>query len=136
MYWGDNSVNCFRNCSNAGVCKSGWCHCDSGRWGIDCSRTKVRVACDAQHNATPRRRANWHCCDNAASLVCCTLPVTCVLALQAYARHEKTPRRSLRIYVQELPVTLNLAYPVVFRDGRFLHSARFSTRHVSLEIAA
>ena len=41
MYWGDNSVNCYSNCSDAGVCKSGWCHCEPGRWGIDCSRTKV-----------------------------------------------------------------------------------------------
>lgn len=41
MYAGDNQVNCFSSCSNAGICKSGWCHCEPGRWGIDCSRTKA-----------------------------------------------------------------------------------------------
>ena len=51
MYAGDNSVNCYSNCSDAGVCKSGWCHCEPGRWGLDCSRTRVRSAaanCDAE----------------------------------------------------------------------------------------
>lgn len=41
MYAEDNQVNCFSGCSHAGVCKSGWCHCEPGRWGIDCSRTKA-----------------------------------------------------------------------------------------------
>lgn len=43
----------------------------------------------------------------------------CVLHLQAYAPHKKAPSRSLRIYVQELPVTMNLVWPVVLRDGYF-----------------
>ena len=31
MYAGDNSVNCYSNCSDARMCKSGWCHCEPGR---------------------------------------------------------------------------------------------------------
>jgi hypothetical protein len=43
----------------------------------------------------------------------------CALCPQAYAQHKKAPSRSLRIYVQELPVTMNLVWPVVLRDGYF-----------------
>ena len=42
-----------------------------------------------------------------------------ILHPQAYAQHRKSPSRSLRIYVQELPVTMNLVWPVVLRDGFF-----------------
>ena len=35
--WVLNVMNCAHNCSNHGVCKNGFCHCDPGYWGIDCS---------------------------------------------------------------------------------------------------
>jgi hypothetical protein len=71
MYAGDNSVNCYSNCSDAGVCKSGWCHCEPGRWGMDCSRTKVRspaAACISERQllwisaCTVRDPACWDPC--------------------------------------------------------------------------
>lgn len=41
------------------------------------------------------------------------------IAVQAYARHKKLHRGSLRIYIQELPTTMNLVWPVMARDGQF-----------------
>lgn len=169
MYWGDNSVNCYSNCSDAGVCKSGWCHCEPGRWGIDCSRTKVSfrlwftfwmpdpalsdfplvipMPLDAENALMSI--GQWPACLQVRSLCCLCAggllpasaggwarlpciphhcpPANCrkafpqprILHPQAYTQHRKAPSRSLRIYVQELPVTMNLVWPVVLRDGFF-----------------
>lgn len=43
------------------------------------------------------------------------------IVVQAYARHKKLSRGSLRIYVQELPATMNMVWPVMMRDGQFKH---------------
>lgn len=28
---------CLNNCNGLGKCRGGWCHCDKGYWGADCS---------------------------------------------------------------------------------------------------
>ncbi|KAL7465153.1 hypothetical protein ACHAXS_005490 [Conticribra weissflogii] len=35
--WVLNLHNCAHNCSNNGVCNNGFCKCDPGFWGMDCS---------------------------------------------------------------------------------------------------
>lgn len=35
--WIYNVHNCIHNCSNHGICKNGFCTCDEGYYGIDCS---------------------------------------------------------------------------------------------------
>lgn len=35
--WTYNINNCIHNCSNNGICKNGFCICDHGFYGIDCS---------------------------------------------------------------------------------------------------
>lgn len=39
----DNKGACWfsPNCSGHRTCKSGFCHCEKGHWGIDCSRSKT-----------------------------------------------------------------------------------------------
>jgi hypothetical protein len=33
--------HCYRQCSGAGTCLGGYCHCRPGRWGIACQRDKA-----------------------------------------------------------------------------------------------
>lgn len=34
--------HCPNMCNDRGTCRRGWCHCQPGFFGIDCSRTRVR----------------------------------------------------------------------------------------------
>jgi hypothetical protein len=66
---------CFNNCSGAGRCLRGWCHCQAGRWGIDCSRTKVRR----------RACAGAGCVSVAHSTVCLPAAFVCLSAARVRA---------------------------------------------------
>lgn len=37
--WYYNLYHCVNNCSNHGVCEYGFCYCDVGYYGVDCSNT-------------------------------------------------------------------------------------------------
>ena len=59
-FWVLNMHNCAHNCSNNGVCTNGFCDCDPGFYGIDCSNvTCPGSVCeyDEDHN-----QHCTHCC--------------------------------------------------------------------------
>lgn len=49
--WGQ--YQCFNNCSDAGACRNGFCHCPPGRFGIACQRTEAWAP--RAHRPDPQR---------------------------------------------------------------------------------
>jgi len=45
---GDFQHVCYNSCSGRGLCRRGFCHCEPGRWGKDCSSIEVHAAGSAQ----------------------------------------------------------------------------------------
>ncbi|KAL9184595.1 hypothetical protein ACHAXT_012565 [Thalassiosira profunda] len=59
-FWVLNMHNCARNCSGHGVCTNGFCECDPGFYGVDCSNVTCPgsvCAYDANNN-----QHCAHCC--------------------------------------------------------------------------
>ena len=83
--------DCFNHCSARGVCHHGWCQCDPGWFGIDCSLSM---------NATARgvHRDSGLYAQREPSLKLSELP-------SKVARHARRARR--KVYVYDLPPHVN-----------------------------
>ena len=58
--WTFSVFDCPQNCSNNGICTNGFCHCDSGFYGLDCSNvTCPGTACHYDENSAQHCT---HCC--------------------------------------------------------------------------
>jgi hypothetical protein len=68
---------CWNNCQGRGECRRGFCHCQPGFWGKDCSSSKV-YAPHAAHRPVHKLRVYvydlpWTV--SALVVCCCCLPV-------------------------------------------------------------
>ena len=62
--WVMNVHSCMRNCSGHGVCTNGYCKCDPGYYGLDCSNvTCPGSVCEYDENRSQRC---VHCCHDIA----------------------------------------------------------------------
>ena len=49
---------CINHCGFRGVCENGFCHCESGFWGIDCTRSKAYEAGFKQNERLSSKKTN------------------------------------------------------------------------------
>ena len=62
--WVLNVHSCMHNCSGHGVCTNGYCNCDPGFYGLDCSNvTCPGSVCEYDEN---RNQQCVHCCHDVA----------------------------------------------------------------------
>lgn len=65
-FWQFNINKCPGNCSNHGSCKYGFCFCDNGYYGIDCSNTSCPGTFCYYDDITNEQICN-HCCHSGHS---------------------------------------------------------------------